>query len=239
MRAFGARSGPFENRLRFSPAEIDDMCVEALTKAELLPSSPQAIRIERFIEKYFSCPVRYEDIGNGVLGCTVFRQNGSVERVIISTTIDEGHKTSERRIRSTLAHEGGHCLMHPILFMNADAHGTLNFGNVANHNLDFSRRRILCRESDVFATSVKAYSGRWWEWQANRAIGGFLLPKKLVRPVCKQFGQVSPVTRSLSLLESKRYDAERAVADVFDVNPVVARIRLAELFPAATGQLDF
>ncbi len=26
----------------------------------------------------------------------------------------------------------------------------------------------------------KAYDGRWWEWQANRAIGGLLLPKNLV-----------------------------------------------------------
>ena len=37
--------------------------------------------------------------------------------------------------------------------------------------------------------------------------------------------------------EDRRTDAVRKVADIFDVNPVVARIRINEMFPPETGQL--
>jgi hypothetical protein len=37
--------------------------------------------------------------------------------------------------------------------------------------------------------------------------------------------------------ENRREEAVRALADIFDVNPVVARIRTNELYPAETGQL--
>jgi hypothetical protein len=240
MKAFRARSGPFENQLSFSTQEIDAMCVEALSRAELLPEAPQPIRIERFIEKYFNCAVNYEDLGEGAMGCTVFRENGSIEGVIISNQIDDGHQTSERRVRSTLAHEGGHCLMHPILFMTNSSQNYLDLQNGNRGNLDFERRRILCRDTDVgAATGKRIYSGRWWEWQANRAIGSFLLPAKLVRQFCAQFAELSTVTASPVLSGHKRVEAERAVADVFDVNPVVARIRLSELFRANINQMEF
>ena len=41
-----------------------------------------------------------------------------------------------------------------------------------------------------------------------------------------------------ALVDSRREEAARRLADAFDVNPVVARIRVGELFPtSANGQL--
>ena len=37
--------------------------------------------------------------------------------------------------------------------------------------------------------------------------------------------------------EKRREEAIRTLADIFDVNPVVARIRTNELYPAETRQL--
>ena len=39
------------------------------------------------------------------------------------------------------------------------------------------------------------------------------------------------------LPENRREEAVRALADIFDVNPAVTRIRIAELYSAQTGQM--
>ncbi len=239
MKTFRAQRGPFEKQVYFSADEIDQMCLVALGE-EFVPKEPEPIRIERFIEKHFKCRIIYEILPDGVLGCTAFNKDGSVKAVFISTTIDDGHISSERRIRATLAHEGGHCLMHGSLFLDSRTERFLTAQTTQRSNIDFSQQRILCRPKDINATSSgKRYDGRWWEWQANRAIGGFLLPKSLVRLSLAKLLQASPVTESPVLPARERERAEKFVAEKFDVNPAVARIRLAEMYPPQTGQLEF
>ena len=162
MKRFRSQSGPFEEQLRFSPDEIDDMCLDALKQASLLPSSPEPIRIERFIEKHFQCRVQYEDLGPNAMGCTVFRENGSIQSVIVSTRMDDSTSVSERRIRSTFAHEGGHCLMHPCLFMVGPEQKQFGLSASQHENIDFKARRILCRDTDIIAVGRKrGYDRRW------------------------------------------------------------------------------
>jgi hypothetical protein len=38
-----------------------------------------------------------------------------------------------------------------------------------------------------------------------------------------------------TLDHERRGEAERALAEIFDVNPVVARLRIADLYPLAEG----
>ncbi len=241
MKSFRATSGPFEQQLRFTTAEIDQMCLNALSQEKLLPNQPEAIRIERFIEKHFNCPISYEDFGQGVLGCTLFNQNGSVKLISISKQIDDSTKMGERRVRSTLAHEAGHGLFHATLFMPSTDQGRMDLGNPNRENLYFQQRRILCRETDVRegVNGKRPYDGRWWEWQANRAIGGLLLPRKIMEMALGDFLDHSTVTGLPALSEAKREMAVAHIGEVFDVNPVVARIRLGEIFPATDGQMSF
>jgi hypothetical protein len=76
------------------------------------------------------------------------------------------------------------------------------------------------------------YDGRWWEFQANRAIGGLLMPRglviKAVAPFCEECGGLG-----LPVLKDQRERAARELAEIFDVNPVVSRIRLDDLFSRA------
>jgi len=106
----------------------------------------------------------------------------------------------------------------------------LGFSNTASGNVDVDNKRIMCRKED-FVSGVRKYDGRWWEYQANRAIGGFLLPKALVSQVVEPL--LSPVgSLGMTTLTSERFfDAKTVVANVFDVNPVVAEIRLKEMYP--------
>jgi hypothetical protein len=84
MRAYRAVTGQFQTRLSFSTDEVDEMCVEALGKSGYLPPKPSAVRIDRFVEKYFQCNAGYEALPNGVMGYTLFDQNGKVVEVRVS-----------------------------------------------------------------------------------------------------------------------------------------------------------
>lgn len=226
MKEFRTKDGPFPLRLLYEPREIDDICLDALKKAKLLPNDPEPIKIDLLLEKYFEVPVIYEDIGEGVMGSTVFNSIGAVTGFTIAPWIEEeGTPTAERRVRSTLAHEGGHGLLHPKLFM-ADQTADM-FGHSSG---DHRPRNFLCRSTDITpgAAATPKYDGRWWEWQANRAIGGLLLPRPTVRKLVTPY--LEETAFGPRLKEALRAKAEKEVAETLDVNPVVARIRLEEMF---------
>jgi hypothetical protein len=116
MKTIRSKSGPFSERPHFQPSEIDRICVDELRKARLYPGSPQAIRVDRFVEKRFGVAPEYEELPAGVLGYTRFSKSG-VEAIIISAALDaEKGRVAERRVRTTLAHEAGHGLLHAYLF---------------------------------------------------------------------------------------------------------------------------
>src|SRR5580704_19787539 len=225
------RSGKSSKQPYFTPSQIDQICCDELRKEGLFPSAPEAIRIERFIEKRLRVSPQYEDPPAGVLGFTRFGKNG-VKAVVISSALDaEGGKVAERRVRTTLAHEAGHGLLHAHLFALDDI--PLHLFDEDSHSGD----QILCR--DVHGDEKKAhrYDGRWWEVQANRAMGSLLCPKPLVQEAMKSFLAPAGLLALEVLAENRREEAVRALAEIFDVNPVVTRIRVAEMYPAQTGQL--
>jgi hypothetical protein len=231
MKTYRTKSGPFSERPHFQPAEIDRICDDELRKAGLFPADPQAIRIDRFVEKRFNVVPQYEDLPSGVLGYTRFGKKG-VEAIVISAALDaEGGKVSERRVRTTLAHEAGHGLLHAYLFALDDK---------PLHLFDADSRtdpQILCRDVQGEERKVRAYDGRWWEFQANRAMGGLLCPRTLVQSALKPYLVPSGSLGGESLNEARREEAIRALANIFDVNPAVTKIRINELYPPETGQM--
>jgi len=230
MRTYRPTKGPFLEAPFFRPEQIEQICDEELRKFDLLPSEPQPIRIERFIEKRFRVSPIYEELPPGALGFTQFGEKG-VEAIVISRSLaEEESKTAERRINTTLAHEAGHGLLHAHLFVAGSQPERL-FGD----ELDPKVPKILCRDQ-----STGKYDGRWWEFQANQTIGALLLPKVLVE---KRIEKVLTRTGSFGLPQLIDKDREKAVSIVsatFDVNPAVARIRVDQLFPQReSGQLMF
>ena len=118
MKTFKTKSGPFLERPFYSDSDIEKMCVAELSAVGLLPQTPGPVRIDRFIEKRFVVPT-YQDLGEGILGLTRFTSRGVAEIVVSKELDDEGSEIAERRIRTTLAHEGGHGLLHTHLFVLA------------------------------------------------------------------------------------------------------------------------
>jgi hypothetical protein len=204
--------------------------MDELLKAGLMPKEPEPIRIDRFIEKRFGVSPRYEDLGSGVLGLTKFTRKGVAEVIVSKSLEDEGNAVAERRIRTTLAHEGGHGLLHTHLFI-LESHERPLFGDFS----DPSKPKVLCR--DESAVSSTAYGRQWWEVQANKAMGSLLLPKQLVQMAVKPYLTSSGLLGLETLSSTNRLVAVRELADIFDVNPVVVRIRLSKMYPES-GQLS-
>jgi hypothetical protein len=221
------RRGSHAEKPFYTESDIERIAVEELLSVDLLPSSPEPIRIERFVEKRFRLDqVCYEDLPARVLGYTQFGQKG-VEAIFISRHLaDDRSGVSERRISSTLAHEAGHGLLHGYLFM-LDSFPMKLFED----DKDVSPAQILCRDGPTDRLKLPAYDGRWWEYQANRMIGALLLPKPLViaavAPLLSPNGELGVPT----LADELRLRAASHLADVFDVNRAVAEIRLQGLYP--------
>ena len=226
MKTFRAKSGPFAEQPYYLDSDIEAMCSDELSKYGLLPSQPQPIRVDRFIEKRFVAPT-YEDLGDGILGLTKFSANGVAEIVISSRLDAEGSKVAERRIRTTLAHEGGHGLLHTHLFVLGSVKLSL-FGDFT----DPKKPKVLCRDEKV---SGSGYSGQWWEVQANKAMSCLLMPKRLVDTAIEPYLKAQGLLGLKSLDQPGKQQAMRALAEVFDVNPIVVRIRIAQLYPEVSG----
>ncbi len=220
MRTYRSNSGPFVERPYYTLDEIERICSDALKKVGLYPDNPEPIRIDRFIEKRFGVTPEYKYLGQGVLGMAKFGKNG-VQGIIVSQALDEESSvTNDRRIRSTLAHEGGHGLLHTHLF--AFASDRLLFGeNTPTGPV------VLCRDTPDSAK----YSGQWWEFQANKAIGSLLLPRTLVIKALEKYMLHCGSLGLNSLNMASIGCAIDELVNVFDVNQIVASIRIGELFP--------
>lgn len=221
--------GQFAQQPYFSPADIDNLCTRELRACALYPSQPEPIRIDRFIEKRFGVSPCYELLPEGVLGFTEFGPRGVI-RMVISVDLEDAEGTpSERRLRATLAHEAGHGLMHAHLFSLDDKPNSL-FGEAGN------QPKLLCRDVEGESKAHRAYDGRWWEYQANKAIGGLLMPRSLVMQAMDGFVESVGSLGQQIVPDSRREETARHLANIFNVNPVVARIRLADVTQAASSR---
>lgn len=221
MKTIRSNRGPFAERPYLQEAEIEQTCAKELLELDLMPGDPEPIRIDRYLERRFKVTIEYDDLGPGVLGYTQFGKSG-VKAVVISRALDEeGTVVANRRVRSTLAHEAGHGIFHAHLFFETGTSSLFPEGTG-------QKPRVLCRDEEHGGTG--GYKGNWWEWQANRAIGGLLLPKRLVAKAVERFVEPVGLLGVTVLPGSQRETAVQHVAGVFDVNPVVARLRLEEMF---------
>ena len=228
MKTLRASNGPFTERPFYKHEEIESISLYELHASGLLPSVPQPIRVDRFLEKRFGVTPQYEDLAQGLLGVTVFGEKG-VETIIIARALDdEGTKVAERRIRSTMAHEAGHGLLHAHLFGPREKTQPL-FGDFS----DPHRPKILCRNDAIQGYDPRpAYDGRWWEFQANSIMGCLLLPRPLVEKALETFLVVRGSLGDRMIDNARRPKAIRHVSELFDTNPVVAKLRIDGMFPA-------
>ena len=239
MKIIRSQSGPFAERPYFEASEFDSIAYDELRRVNLLRSDPGPTRIDRFIEKRFGVTPEFEELPDGILGFTKFGTSGA-ESIVISRSLSEDpQQSSIRRLNATLAHESGHVLLHSHLFALESTEGVVPLFEA---EVDVRGHRVLCRSESVGGLDgsgiVSAYGGRWWEYQANQMIGPLLMPKQLVVEAVVPFSAPQGALGISVLKEERREEAVEALAELFGVNPIVVRLRLADICPPSL-QLTF
>lgn len=226
-------SGPFssDKRLFFTSNQIDQICAQALKDVSLLPEAPAPVRIDRFLEKKFGITHEYMELPSEVLGFTRFDGSGP-DGVFINMMLDADSNTAvQRRLKSTLAHEAGHILLHTDLFLEPPAVQLSLLATVRE------KPKILCRDkSELSFGRNPTYNGMWWEYQANMVIGSLLMPLELVRLAVKPYLKSCGILKRELLRVEDRENVRFKLSEIFDVNPAVAKIRIDELYPLEMNQ---
>ena len=168
MKEFPDRGGRLPYRLWYDEAEIEAIAAEMLRRAghPTLPDSP-AVDVDAFVELHLGLVPEYTWLPRGVLGATEFRADGTMRMQIAAELSDRAERDprAETLLRSTVAHEAAHVLLHRVLFLTESRQ---LFGP------GVTVRSELCRS---VAFTRPGYQGEWWEWQANRGMAALLLPR--------------------------------------------------------------
>lgn len=158
---------------------------------------------------------QYADLtpyGDDVEGMTQFKRDAKPD-VFISKNV---HR-HENRLRTTLAHEYGHVILHSYLFKLGQRR--LRLG------LNQSASAIYCKRG----TMLGAKKVDWMEWQAGFASGVVLMPKTYVHTV------VAPIRQRLGVFGAAEQGTDaghlmiRAVMNSFMVSREAAIVRLKVL----------
>jgi len=168
VKEYVDRRGRLPYRLWYEEAEIEEIVSRELRRAgyPTLPGS-RATDVEAFFELHLGLVPEYTWLPRGVLGATDFAADGGL-RVQVSAELSnraERDPAAEKLLRSTVAHEAAHVLLHRVLFLKESS---ALFGGLAS-------RCELCRS---VAFTRPGYQGEWWEWQANRGMAALLLPRE-------------------------------------------------------------
>ena len=220
-----------DQRLWFEPSEIETTAEVELANAGLVPSiAHPVVDLERFLEQHLQVELdQYAALNADVLGLTEFA-SGRAPRVSINADLagaaldyKDGTPGLIGRWRATLAHEGGHVLLHRVLFERDAGHVSL-FGQDVDKKTA-SRGLMRCLKRDV------GYVGRVFDWrevQANRCMAALLMPRGLFVEVARRamsdLGIPTPAEGSpdASVLAEE-------LADRFAVSHQAATIRLTTL----------
>jgi len=225
MSSAASGAGHFPRRIFLPHQHIERLCRETLESVGLLPESPQPIRIDRLIFLRFGFEEEYAVLPQHIMGCAKFTKRGLCRITINRELAEERDVVSYRRVRSTLAHEAGHGLLHNDLFiekLTQEECGQL-FGGEAEACDSVTKEGFACR-AEVGIHEVRPFE--WWEYQANLAMSSLLLPWHLVTAAAGQ--RMRAVLDGSGDMDSRIARVEKEIAEVFDVNRQMVSIRLSK-----------
>ena len=221
-----AHTGPFTRRIFYSEQQIERICSSALESVNLLPLKPEPIRIDRFIQLYFNIEEDYEALDPGIMGCAVFTRQG-LSKILISRILSEDSTTSgQRRLRSTLAHEAAHGLLHKDLHIEKLARDSSmeSFTELGPEYQSVREDGFQCRAELDLEKNSSANSFEWWEYQANLGMASLLLPLSLVLPFARE--QLEDTFIRPEEFPGRIKEIENKVSDLFHVRRKMVEIRL-------------
>lgn len=214
-------SGLFTNRPEYTQAEIDELAeihirgfMQSVEKPYSIPITNDDLTV--FIEQYADYLNLYADLscyGTGVEGVTEFYTD---RRPIVLITSELSNRSySHHRLRTTLAHELGHVLIHGPLF-------TVALTMIV-------QPRCQTHRSTTFSSTENTIKNKWMEWQAWQFARSLLMPQTNIYQHTSTFMERTGRTHYNQLIHGHKSDLIKSTAKWFDVSEQIALIRLQEL----------
>lgn len=214
-------TGPFLRNEFIPDKRIARVALEQLAACRLLPESPGPVDVEKFCDRKWGRPEDYGALDEDVMGRASFTYQGFERIEINDGLVADTSLTGVRRVRSTLAHEIGHAVLHEDLFVERllfERNQGLLFGD-AERNAPVA---IVCRNSDIFGKPRKS---DWWEIQANKFMAAVLMPKPLLlqitAPALADYDDAKATPKDRV---SRYYGTINTVSETFNVSREMACI---------------
>lgn len=230
MKSWNDPFSPWGKQLRFDDSEFEAMMDELRTRAGARHcfTSGRGIDVDRVLFRNEGIEADYVDLPAGILGRTIFSEDGSVNVEISRALSDEAEhdRVARRRLRTTVAHECGHIACHRVLFIR-DTETYSLFGDERTAVPAMDRKPIMCRPEGV---GDVRYAGEWWEYQANQCMSTLLMPRSLVAASVRETLSDGGFRSGEDCIRRGYGETLiRDVADEFDVSQTATLYRLQKL----------
>lgn len=224
--------------------EIEKLVELELTASGLFPTIENPIvEIETFIERHLGAQLeQYVDLDDDVLGVTYFFPDRPPHVQInrnLAEAADDVHAPTwyHGRLRSTMAHEAGHILLHRNLFDFETQQGSLWDGYDSRET---NARCQRCLKRDATQATAGRVDRR--EYQANIAMAALLMPRRVfeatafsvlegwgITDAVRESEQVSLRLKLTSEL-GERFKVSRQACEIrmktLDINKLLSQARL-------------
>lgn len=226
MAKYPKHPGPFREYKFIPDKRIERAALKALEETRLLPTSPSKVAIDKFCDRKWGFPEDYPDLDPDFLGRATFNIKGLVSIEVNSRLENDTSRVGLCRLRSTIAHEVGHGVLHEAMFIEKiafDQDQMALFDDVERKQKPPEPTRIATR-SNTIDSAPQPFE--WWEYQANRFMAEILMPKPLLLEVMS--ARINPeklLTKKLGwTIDWDTLNAQDDVADVFGVSKKMAEI---------------
>lgn len=225
MKSWKDRSNPWGKRLHFEDCEFDAIAEELIERAGGdVFAEGDGVDVDLVLLKALDVEADYGPLPEGIMGRTLFDKSGAA-CIQVSSDLAEAaeiDRVARRRLRTTLAHEGGHVSCHQSLFI-VDSDTFDLFPDEESE----PKPAIMCREDSI---SRPRYRGDWWEYQANQVMAALLLPKRWFCPnVERALGSFGVPDFTEAIKRDAHENVLRCLADMFDVSWEATFYRLQSL----------
>ena len=224
-------TGRLPEKPKYSHKELNNMAEKVLLDSSdilgkeiqyPIPTDKLTVIIERYVDDldlYADLEKEYGD--ENIEGVTIFLP---FKKPIIKISEKlQRYKFKVNRLRTTLAHELGHVILHNPLWQIEFSKLQLPF----NTN---EQRVQICKRKTLFLKNEPNYEHYdWIEWQANYFASALLMPKKAVYKIYRKFTNERKILSSISDESSDANDLINIISQEFQVSNEAVKVRLKQM----------
>jgi hypothetical protein len=209
-------TGRFRERPHWEIAELEERSEQTITSFLRerygfdripVPTEALTVLIERDAED-LDLSATLSDQNYDVFGVTDF-ERGKKPRVRIARELWE-QSWRLNRLRTTLAHEYGHVMLHTWLYDRKDAP---------------TGPQTCCWQSLLPTGGVVD----WMEWQAGYVSGALLMPESFIKRSVEAYFRKRPKNPPIAKDSREAGELQQRISLTFEVSPEAATVRLAKL----------